>query len=284
MRRSVQIKAIVILLLLMLMLCIWYAIAAEDRRGLLIVSFLDIGQGDAIFIEAPTGRQVLIDGGAGTAVLRRLSGVMPWFDRTIDVVIGTHPDQDHIGGLIDTLARYKVAMIAQSSVTGDTPIWDTFRKKVAEEGGLSFFAKRGQIIALGEGAYLEILFPDRDVSNVDTNTGCIVARVVYGITSFMLPCDAPQAIENYLVRLDGSGLQSNVLKAGHHGSKTSSGPLFLGYVAPEYGVFSRGCNNSYGHPAAEVVARFAQFEIPTLDTCTEGTVTFVSDGSSVRRR
>jgi|SRR3989338_6921988 len=291
MRKSVQVKGAAILVLLALTLCIWYAALQEDRRGALTVSFLDVGQGDSIFIQAPSGRQVLIDGGSSASVLRSLSRVSPWYDRSIDVVIPTHPDQDHIGGLIDVLARYRVDTVIHSSVQGDTKTFAAFTAAVTEEHARDVVGKRGQVVDLGKGAYLEILSPDRDVPRVDTNDGCVVARLVYGTTAFMLSCDAPQSIENYLVALastplgtSGGSLRANVLKAGHHGSKTSSSPLFLGYVAPEYGVFSRGCNNKYGHPAAETVATFARFGIPTFDTCTDGTVTFVSDGKTVRKK
>lgn len=284
MRKSVRVKGVAILVLLVLSLCIWYAAIREDARGLLTVSFLDAGQGDSIFIRAPSGRQVLIDGGPNTSVLRELAGVMPWYDRSIDVVIPTHPDADHIGGLIDVLARYRTGTIIHSSVEGDTKTFAAFNKAVTEERARDVTAMRGQIVDLGGGAHLQILSPDRFVPHIDTNDGCVVARLVYGATAFMLSCDAPQSVENYLVALGTSTLKANVLKAGHHGSKTSSSPLFLGYVAPEYGVFSRGCDNKYGHPAAETTARFAQFDIPTLDTCKDGTITFVSDGANVTRR
>lgn len=284
MRRSVKINLYAILALLFLALCIWYAAIREDRRGLLTVSFLNIGQGDAIFIDAPSGRQALIDGGPGGIVLRELSKVIPWYDRTIDVVIPTHPDADHIGGLVDVLPRYKIGMIVHSDVEGDTATAKALVEAQAREGAQQIVARRGQIIDLGGGAYLEILSPDRSVQNVETNTGCVVARLVYGKTSFMLSCDAPKEIENYLVRLDGADLHSDVLKAGHHGSKNSSSELFVGFVNPAYGIFSRGCNNKYGHPAPEIVALFERFGIPTSDTCKDGTITFVSDGEKVVRK
>lgn len=275
---------IALALLFALTLGIWYAVLREDRAGLLIVSFLDVGQGDSIFIEAPSGRQVLVDGGLGSAVLRELSGETPWWDRSLDVVIPTHPDADHIGGLIDVLARYRVDMIVHSSVEGDTQTAAALVSAMNQEVAEQVVAMRGQIIDLGGGAYIEILFPDRLVPRVDTNTGSVVARVVYGDTAFMLTGDSPQAIENYLVQLGAEDLRSDVLKAGHHGSKTSSSDLFLGFVSPAYGIFSRGCTNSYGHPAPEIVARFARLEIPTLDTCEEGTITFVSNGQTVVRK
>ena len=292
MRRSSAIQGFTILFLAVLAIVIWLGVAAEDRGGKLTVSFLDIGQGDAIFIDAPSGRQVLIDGGSGRSVLRQLGKTMPWYDRSIDIIVCTHPDADHIGGLIDVLDRYKVGMIVESSVLGETPLWETFEKRVADEsksGAKLVKAQRGQVIDLGEGAYLEVLSPDRAVPHVETNVGCVVTKLIYGDTAFMLPCDAPAAIEKYLVALDGStllttgsiSLHANVLKAGHHGSKTSSNFSFVGFVDPEYAIYSRGCDNSYGHPHQQTIDTFAKFNIPTLDTCERGTITFVSDGKTV---
>lgn len=263
---------------------VWAAVLREDRRGMLTVSFLNVGQGDAIFIDAPSGRQVLIDGGPDSSVLRQLGTVMPWYDRSIDVVIPTHPDKDHIAGLIDVLQRYRVDAVVQSSVEGSTDEWNTLEREIDAKkaaGMRVITAQRGQVLDLGEGARLEILSPDRAVPGVDTNTGCVVAHLVYGATSFMLPCDLPQAQEKYLAYLDGVALKSDVLKAGHHGSRTASSPLFVGLVDPGYAVFSRGCDNQYGFPHPETVATMAGFGIPTEDTCKQGTVTFTSDGTTV---
>ena len=185
------------------------------------------------------------------------------------------------------LERFKVSYVIQSSVQGSTPTWDAIENTIAADarkGTKVITALRGQIVDLGEGAYLEILSPDRPVPHLDTNDGCVVARLVYGATSFMLSCDAPQSIENYLVRLDGASLHSDVLKVGHHGSRTSSSPLFVGFVSPQWAVYSRGCDNTYGFPHPETIATFARFGIPTLDTCEEGTITFVSDGKTVVRK
>ena len=288
MRRSALVSGIVVLILFALAIGIWYAVISEDRGGKLTFSFLNVGQGDAIFIDAPSGRQALIDGGRGRVVLRELARASPWWDRSIDVVVATHPDLDHIGGLPDVLARYRVGLVMRSSVldegSADSAAFDAAADAEAKQGAALLVAKRGQIIDLGGGASMEVLYPDRDVSGVETNAGSIVARLVYGETAFMLTGDAPQAIEEYLALLDGKELHSNVLKAGHHGSKTSSSELFIGFVSPEYAVFSRGCDNSYGHPHAEVVALFKRFEIPALDTCKDGAITFVSDGTTVRRR
>jgi competence protein ComEC len=276
------------LLMLGFIVCVvWIALLHEDRRGVLRVSFLNVGQGDAIFIDAPSGRQVLIDGGQGTAVLRELSKVMPWYDRSLDLIIGTHGDTDHIGGLIEVLSRYRVAHALVPSTKGESDAWRTYLHALETEersGARVMDAHRGERIDLGGGAYLDVLFPDRSLPRIETNTGCVVTRLVYGATSFMLPCDSPDEIEKYIVLLDGTNLKSTVLKAGHHGSKTSSSALFLGIVDPEYAVFSRGCDNSYGHPSKEIVERFQAFAVPTYDTCIDGTITFVSDGQTVARK
>lgn len=284
MQQSRAITSFAILVLLVLTVTIWIAVLREEKHGVLTVSFLDVGQGDAIFITSPTGRQVLIDGGPGTEVLRKLGKTMPWYDRSIDLVIGTHADMDHIGGLIEVLPRYRVQTAVVPTTYGSTDAWRTYLDKLKQESGARVLAaERGETFQLGGGAYLEVLFPDRNIPNIETNTGCIVTRLVYGETAFILPCDAPSSIENYLVLLGGNALKSNVLKAGHHGSKTSSAALFVGMVDPQYAVFSRGCDNTYDHPSPETVATFQTFNIPTLDTCTDGTITFVSDGKSVTR-
>lgn len=286
MQRSAVIQGVIILVLLIVTLVIWNAVIHDAKADTLKITFLDIGQGDSIFIEAPSGRQMLIDGGKNRSVIRQLSKVMPWYDRTIDVVLGTHPDADHIGGLPDVLARYQVGLIVESSVKDEGGADSAALENAAaqEEGATRLTAERGQIIDLGKGAYLEILFPDRPVPGLETNTGSVVARLVYGETSFMLTGDSPKAIEEYLIRLDGNALKSTILKAGHHGSRTSSDLSFVGFVSPEYGIYSRGCDNTYGHPHEEVKEIFARLGIPTLDTCEEGNIMFVSDGKAVVRK
>lgn len=281
MKRSTAISWLAVLFMFALAVSIGIANGFKKETGLLTVSFLDVGQGDAIFITSPTGVQVLIDAGKGREVLRKLPSVLPWYDRSIDVLIATHPDADHIGGMPDILKRYKVTSIIESSVDDENGVdAKAFAAAASAERAQRSVALRGQTIDIG-GAHIEILFPDRDVSGVETNTGSIIAKVVYGKTSFMLTGDAPDEIENYLVRINSKSLDADVLKAGHHGSRTSSSEDFIRAVSPAYAIFSRGCDNSYGHPHKEVVERFAQLDIQTLDTCEEGTIQFTSDGNQI---
>lgn len=265
--------------LLVAVIFIWYAVIKESRQGELRVYFLNVGQGDAIFIDAPSGNQMLIDGGPDKSVLTELGKALPFYDRKIDVLVATHPDKDHIAGLTYVLDRYEVGKILEPGVSSETAVYQSLEKKINNKKVPKILARRGMVIDLGGGAIFKILFPDRDTAGWETNTASIVGRVVYGDNSVMLTGDSPQAIENYLAVLDGKNLQSDILKAGHHGSRTSSSQNFVGFVNPQYAIISAGKDNSYGHPHREVLDLFEKFKIPILRTDNSGTVEFESDGS-----
>jgi len=269
---------------------IWQIIYKAQKGDALTVTFLDVGQGDSVFIQAPSGVQVLIDGGPSGGVLRKLAKVMPFYDRSIDIVMATHPDTDHIGGLLSVLKTFKVSRILRPGVQHDAPAIESLLLAIAKEqndGAVEMLARRGQVYDLGADknsirAELHILFPDRGVSGLESNTASIVARLVYGDTSVMLTGDSPKAIEKYLVSLDSTGLKSDILKLGHHGSKTSTAESFLGYVNPQWAVVSAGKDNQYGHPHKRVIDMVNRFGIPIKNTAESGSITFVSDGSEWR--
>lgn len=259
---------------------VWYAVFKESRDGL-TVAFLDVGQGDAILIDAPNGNQVLIDGGPNKKVLRELSKAMPFYDRTIDMVIATHPDGDHIGGLPEVLNRFSVDFFVEPGVASESAVYEELETLVEKKNIRKVLARRGMKINLAEGTYLLILFPNVDVSDWDANDASIVAKLVYGDTSFLLTGDSPQKIENYLVSVDKENLDVDVLKAGHHGSKTSSSESFVGYSSPEYAIISVGKENKYGHPNKGVLEILEKFGVRILRTDEMGSVTIGSDGHSV---
>ncbi len=251
------------------------------EEGVLTVAFLDIGQGDAIFIETPSGNQVLIDGGKGRAVLRELGKLMSFYDRSIDVVLATHPDMDHIGGLPDVFKRYDVDLFIESGVEDGGADSDALEVAIKNKELNTVTAKQGMNFMLDDGVFFQIFFPDRDASNLEANTGSIVVKLIYGETSFMLTGDSPAGIETYLSSIYGEALKSDVLKLGHHGSKTSSSDIFLGFVDPEYAVISASCDNQYGHPHKEVLEKLERFDIKKLSTCENGTIVFKSDGKNI---
>ena len=129
--------------------------------------------------------------------------------------------------------------------------------------------------------YLNILFPDRDNEDWETNTASIVTKLTYGDTSFLLTGDSPIAIEKYLSMIDGKNLKSDVLKAGHHGSRTSTSESFASLVSPEYAVISAGKDNRYGHPHKEVLDILEKIKATILKTYELGTISFSSDGEKI---
>lgn len=273
---------------LFFVLCIGIAIAgfvlfSQHKPGKLTVAFLDVGQGDAIYIESPTGIQLVVDGGPNRAILGELASLMPFFDRTIDAIVVTNPDLDHFGGFIDVLARYRVLAFIDPGVEKNSGAWEELQRAVMKEGADTIVARRGHIIDIGGGATIEILFPDRDVSGVEPNTGSIVMRLRYSDTSVLLMGDSVKSVEEYIVSLDGSRLKSDILKIGHHGSRTSTGLALLAAALPAVAVISAGADNRYGHPHREVLDTLAQFKVETLLTAHEKTVIFKSDGRSFVR-
>lgn len=252
----------------------------QEDPAYLQVHFLDVGQGDAIFIETPLGVQVLIDGGPDSRVLQELSKKMSFTDRTIDMIVGTHPDTDHIGGLIDVLAHYEVGTILTTENKGESSTALQYETVKSAEKAAIVYARRGQEIALDASTTIKVLFPDSNPATMESNTSSIVLQLVYGDTTFLFTGDSPKSIEEYLVLVEGEYLQSDVLKVGHHGSRTSTSLLFLDEVQPTIGVISAGKDNSYGHPHTEVTDALFNAGTSILQT-TEGTVTLLSDGKTV---
>jgi len=269
------------------LLCVVFVVGAifikERTTSVLRIFFLDVGQGDAAYIKTPSGHDMLIDGGPSKIVIQRLSEVMPWYDKTIDVVLETHPDADHIGGFPQVLSRYTVGMFVEPGVKSPNAIDDELERIRTAKNIKDVIAQRGMRISFGDGVYFDILYPDTDPSHFETNKASIVGRVVYGSTSVMMTGDSPKEVESHLVSRDGTRLQSDILKAGHHGSRSSSGLTYVKTVAPRWAIISSGIDNRYGHPHREVLEIFKKSGVEVLRTDALGTIGFVSDGKSFKR-
>lgn len=270
--------------LILLAIFVWYVIYREDRRGVLSVTFFDVGQGDAIFIESPNGNQILLDAGPDKKILRLLGSVMPFYDRHIDLLAVSHPHLDHFGGLLSVVQRYKVGGLISSGTINETSEFDLFQSSLASRGIRGITLKRGMEIDMGDGVVLDVLFPDRDASSLTPHDGMLVMRLVYGSTSILLTGDMEENLESYLVALEGDDLRSQVLKVGHHGSRTSTSQSFLGYVSPVYAVISSGRNNRYGHPHKDTMESLDRFDIKVFRTDQQGTIKLKSDGESLSIR
>lgn len=282
-RRHLLIFAVIFLALVNII--IWQKVLAEAPEKYLKVYFLNIGQGDATFIEAPNGNQVLIDGGPqDNSVLRELGEVMSVGDRSIDMVLATHPDADHIGGLAEVLNRYNVDFYVESGNRAkDTKTFSNLLNVVDEKTKNemeSIVARSGTRFVLDpeRGIFMDILFPDRDVVNTESNNASIVVKLVYGEVCFILTGDAPKKVEDYITSISKDNIDCEVLKVGHHGSRTSSGEKFVEAVSPEYAVISAGKNNNYGHPHKEVLDIFNKFGVEVLRTDQLGRVEIESNG------
>ncbi len=250
----------------------------ENKNKDLTFAMLDVGQGDAIFIESPSGFQILVDSGRDKKVLSELSHQMSFFDRSIDLVIMTNPDLDHIGGFVEVLEKYKVDKILEPGTYNDSEVYKKIEEIIKGKNIPRYLARAGTRIPLGDGASLDILFPDKDVSTWDNNDGSIVARIIYGNHSFILTGDASIKTEKYLLdKFNQEVFDADFLKVGHHGSRTSTSLEFVQAITPRYALISSGQGNKYGHPHDEILDRLSSLNIEILRTDERGTIVFTCD-------
>jgi competence protein ComEC len=266
-----------LLLLFVLAIILWSAVSAENQTGLTFAA-LNIGQGDGLFIESPTGVKVLMDGGPNDNLIRELPSVIPWWDKHIDAIIITNSDSDHYSGFISLLKQYQVDVVIESGYRSATPDYALLEKEIRDKKIPEILARRGEIVDLGGGVQIKILFPDRDVSGLASNDASIVSRLSYGDTSVLLTGDSTKKIEDYLIALDGSDLQSTVLKVGHHGSNTSTSDEYVKIVSPQIAVISAAKDNTYGFPASTTIATLNKYKVQILGTYDLGRIILYSDG------
>ena len=251
--------------------------------GRLHVFFLDVGQGDAIYIETPGGKQILVDGGPefGGAV-RALSRHLPPWDRSLDLVASTHLDTDHSRGLLRVLEGYRTGAVVAGLPAPESHLFPQWRKAVEQGGHRLVHLSAGQELALEEELTLTVLHPPALPLRGpawESNNNSLVLRLSYGEISFLLTGDIEAEAERYLART-ATSLRSDVLKAGHHGSNSSTTAAFLRAVKPRWAVISAGADNQYGHPHPDVVSRLEDVvgRANVFSTATQGTIHFIADG------
>ncbi len=245
--------------------------------GELRVWFFDVGQGDAIFIETPDHRQILIDGGPSQAVLSKLGQVMPPWDRSVDAIVLTHPHLDHVAGLVSVLERYDVAAVYDGGALARTGVMDAFGDKSVAELAATDHLVAGDRIVYGA-VTLDVLAPTRSVDGTypkDPNEASVVLLLTYGDTMILLMGDAPDDVEDDILPAVGD---VDVLKVGHHGSRTSSSIEFLDDVTPEFAIISDGVGNSYGHPHPATLQRLEDRGIRIRRTDLDGDILLTSTG------
>jgi competence protein ComEC len=257
---------------------VWLA-AIQGPDGLLHVLFLDVGQGDAILIQSPGGRQVLIDGGPSPSQLAWQAGRhLSFWDRSLDVVILTHPDGDHMNGLIPLIERYDVDLVIDSPLSGMASEAQPWLAAVERRQRRREIAQRGMRMHLGDGVWLDFLHPAPSLlkgTRSDDNNNSTVTRLGYGRVCFLLTGDLESEGEAEL-RASGQALRCPVLKVSHHGSGGATSEAFVAAVKPQIAVIQVGANNRYGHPAAGTLERLAGTRVYRTDQ--HGTIELITDG------
>jgi len=272
-----------IVILLILFAYFSYQILVEVKP--LRIIFLDIGQGDSILIQKGN-RQILIDGGpSGKTELAKLGEYLPYFDREIEIVIATHPDKDHIGGLVEAARNYKIGKVLTTAAEKDTSVFKEWREVLEYNRIETREVWRGTEIALDEKIRLKIIFPggkvDPDVG--DANDKSIVARLDFDDNSFLFTGDIESKAEKEILG-SGENVDVDILKIAHHGSKYSSSEAFLDAASPEAAVISVGAKNSYGHPTEAVLDALETRGIKIYRTDENGDVVYLCKNSKCKNQ
>lgn len=248
---------------------VWVLVVVGLPQNTLAFFALDVGQGDSLYIETPSRHQVLIDGGPGTGVLSELSGVMPLFDKSIDVVVLTHPQEDHLFGLVEVLKRYRVGVVIMTGVNYSTRSYEEFKRVVAEKRIPVVYARVGQKVQFGDGAVMEILYPFDDWAGKDfpgdVNDTSVAVVVSFAGKKILSMGDAEMEEEVALINAE-ENIDADVLKVNHHGSRFSTSALFLEHVTPGIAIISAGKENRYGHPHKELLERLKDVSVYRTDT------------------
>ncbi|MBU3964519.1 MBL fold metallo-hydrolase [Patescibacteria group bacterium] len=261
-------KKTILIILFVLNIFSWAVAWDISKDKGLEICFFDVGQGDSIFIMASQGQQVLIDGGPDNSVIKKLESKMPFWDRSIDLIVLTHPDKDHLFGLIEVLKRYKVKNILWTGVDSDSSLLQEWLNVIEKERAKIWIAKQDLNIEISTYLNIDVLYPfekleGRIVSN--TNDTSIVLILESNGEKVLLTGDISSQVEDLLIE-NNLPISADILKIAHHGSKYSSSDDFLKAVNPSVAVISVGENNPYNHPSPDVLAKLEDSGINILQT------------------
>jgi len=264
---------------------VFYNYYSYQKNDNLEVSFIDVGQGDGIFIKTPDKHQIIIDFGSVQG-MNDLNKLIPWWNKKIDLIIITHPHDDHIIGLIQIIKNYKIKNILYTGIVGDSPAYLELLEEIEKKKIPILIPQKNQSIKLGNNCDLNILFPWESLLNKETdnlNNSSIISQLNCQNSKFLFMGDAEIKVENKLLE-KGLDLKSDVLKVGHHGSITSSQQEFLEKVSPKIAIIMVGKNNKFNHPSSRVLKRLERIKTKTFRTDLDGTITIISDGKNIYRK
>jgi competence protein ComEC len=254
----------------------------EQSEGNLNVHFLDVGQADCVLIQAPTGENMLIDAGNNADADTIVSYLNTQGVKKVDVLIGTHPHEDHIGSLDTVIDTFEIGKIYMPKVTHNTKTFQDVLIAIKNKGLKISTAFGGTSINFSPAMKVEMVAPNSSKYESLNNYSAVI-KFTYGKTSFLFTGDAEEVSENEMLA-QKYDLKADVLKVGHHGSSSSTTESFLKAVSPKYAVISVGKGNDYGHPHKEVLKRLLDGDICVLRTDELGTIIFTTDGENLRRR
>jgi competence protein ComEC len=279
MKKLIKILAGLLVILSLITAVVWRAVEDDNLK----VYFFDVGQGDAILIRTPSRQNIIIDGGPDNALVTKLGKSLPFYDQTVDLMILTHPHDDHLVGLIQVLEKYKVKQILYTGVLQPTDNYLAWLKVIKDKGINLKIARFGQKFVFDQ-VELQIIYPVDDLTNQpmeNLNNSSIVSRLVYVQTDFLFTGDLEEAGEKEILKSSAEQLKARVIKIGHHGSDTSSGEEFLRAVEPDYAVISVGADNNFGHPSRRIIKRLERLGIEILRTDDSGDIVFVTGGTDL---
>lgn len=272
------------LFLLLLNVFCWQEVFTLNAPKYLEVDFLNVGQGDSAFIETPQGHQIIIDGGPNSDVLAKLAFLMPFFDKDLDMVILTHPEKDHMQGLLEVLKNYKADVILWNGVKRegqDYEKWLAVLEKQKKLGAKIIIAQSSETITAGD-LKINVLYPLLSLENKEVksaNETSVVTKLTFGKKSFLFTGDIDMAVERKIVK-SGQNITADVIKIAHHGSKYSTSDEILQSVNPWLAAIEVG-KNSYGHPTSEVLNKLANFGIKVERTDIAGDIKLLCDGNNI---
>lgn len=244
------------------------------------ISYIDIGQGDSELIQV-NGKNLLIDAGPNASRNKLMTFLGKQNIKKFDVVIATHPDEDHIGGMGDVVKKYSIDKFIAPKKISNTRTFEYMVKSLKKKNMKIDLPKPGSKLDLGKNTTAEILAPNSD-NYSDTNNYSVVLKITYGNRKFLFTGDAEKESEDEMISKNYD-LSSDVLKVGHHGSSSSTSENFLDKVNPKIAVISCGKNNKYGHPTKKTVNRLKKNDIQIYRTDVDGTIVLKSDGSKISK-
>ncbi|MBU0671296.1 MBL fold metallo-hydrolase [Patescibacteria group bacterium] len=247
------------------------------------VYFFDVGQGDAILIRTPENQDILIDAGPDDKIVYHLGNTLPFWDRDLELVILTHPHEDHVAGMPDVLKKYEVDKVLYMDVEYENTNFDEMKRLIEEKGIEANETYWGDEFYFDSNIKLETLFPfiNSDLNGFeDLNDTSIVNKLVYGENEFLFTGDAGQDIEEQILG-NGIEVEADILKVGHHGSKYSSSQEFLDAIGPEAAIYQVGLGNSFKHPHFITIWNLDNMGVDQYRTDEQGTIKVESNGENV---